>query len=268
MLQNQTQNNQAIQPEKSTGDPKKDAPSPVENLLKLQIEAGDIEKNVKTYYLPLIAFLAFLGILFFLSIPKIQSYTGQIEEKKKLEGTYTKLASELKELEQLRVDREANADMHAKLNTIIPTKLTEVVGFQGKVSELASNAFITVGDSNFGEKLLLNSKGQTEEATVEMKLVQMPVDFELSGTVDNFRNLLFSIYNSDDFIVVTEMSLSNPDEGDAEIKMTLSKYQFAPLASKEAEEKILSTVSYKEKPDQNVIEFIKRKSNATTTEQQ
>lgn len=220
--------------------------------------------KLKEYLVPILGILIFILILIFITIPSINSLFETYDLKDVAIGELDQKKSELKELQNLRNANKLNKDLLERLQLIIPTSQTEVVNFVNKVEQISNDTSVGFKDAKAGERLILDNSGRASKKVDDknLRLLQIPVTFTLNGTLENLRSLLIKIYNNDDFIVMTEMQLNNRnDELDgAKIELELSKYQYnTPVSSKDYQA-LLKEISYKEKPDQDVIEFIQRKT--------
>ncbi|MBP9758166.1 hypothetical protein KBD45_00585 [Candidatus Dojkabacteria bacterium] len=226
--------------------------------------------KLKEYLVPMLGLLIFIGILMVFTIPSINDLFGTYDLRDTANNELDQKEIELKELQNLRNANKTNKDMLERLQLIIPTSQTEVVNFVNKVEQISNDTSVGFKDAVAGERLILDSAGKASTKTDDrnLRLLQIPINFTLNGTLDNLRSLLIKIYNNDDFIVMTEMQLNNRDtETDgAKVELELSKYQYNTPASNKDYQELLKSISYKEKPDQDVIEFIQRKTKISGQE--
>lgn len=220
--------------------------------------------KLKEFAVPILAILSFAAILMIFTIPSINNLTGAYEERDAVTAQLNDKKAELEDLQNLRNTNQTNKGILDRLQIIIPTSQTEVVNFVNKVEQVSRETTVEFKDAVAGERSVLDSSGRATTRVDErnLKLLQIPVNFSLVGSLGNLRTLLVRIYNSDDFIVMTKMQLDNrqEDESGAQIELELSKYQYNPPSSKEDYEALLKSISYKERPDQDVIDFIRRKT--------
>ncbi len=238
-----------------------------ENEKKIGESKGmKLSKQIRLYGIPIFSLLLFIGLVLFVVIPEVNGLFESIEIRKQKIAEQEVQEDELSALKTLSEDSANNQDLLNYLEIIIPTAKTEVVSFQQKVIELSEKSNIEVQDVVVGERILVQTRknletGIEEKNTNELQLVQIPLQFSLIGEIRSLQNLLSELYNGSDFIVVTEMDLVNsPDGSNTSMNLVLSKYQYLPIGSDEEKSQLLSNVSYKEELNQEVIEFIERKS--------
>lgn len=209
----------------------------------------DLLRDIRKNGIPLISIIATIAIGIFLIKPNIDTLSPNIQKKKNMELSLQELKFELKDLEEVERSRELDDDLLNQLDILIPTKKTKVVEFDTKIKELGVQAGVKMDEETEAGETISN-KDEEDQLT----LVQLPVTFSMVGNFENLRNMLSLIYNSDDFIVISEMSLTNQEE-EAKMELVLSKYQYLPIESTD----ILSTVSYKETISKEVQDYIERK---------
>lgn len=222
--------------------------------------------KLQEYAIPIVAVLIFILILAFFSIPSINKLFEAYDEKALAEAELNSTKAELQDLQNLRNMNEANKETLERLQTIIPTSQTEVVNFVNKVEQVSTETSVQFNDPVAGERIIVESSGVNSAAVNNernLRLIQIPVTFNLVGGLSNLRSLLSSIYSSNDFIVMTEMELDNRSiEADgSSMELELSKYQYNPPISEEDYELLLDQISFRERPDQDVIDFIRRKTD-------
>ncbi|MBD3363085.1 hypothetical protein GF362_05175 [Candidatus Dojkabacteria bacterium] len=264
------QNNQKNTPKAKI---KKQDKSQIEdNLRKKQqqkMESESLERKIKLYYVPIFSLIIFAAILFYATIPQIKEMYKSLEDKEKVEAELQQAKVELTELQQLRESNQLNSELLDRLNLIIPTSKTEVVSFEEKLRQIGFETIVDLPELITGERILENEPevspdGETSQGKPQLKLVQIATELSLTAPLQNFRDFLSAIYTGSDFIVITEMELENQLEGNSKMEIALSKYQYLPIEDGEKERQLLDSVSYKEKLDEVVIDFIERKSDTTT----
>lgn len=250
---------------KNTTDGKGSIDSRVKNSIVYNPKSASLEKQIRLYLVPLLALSIFFGVLFFATIPAIKAVFKTRDEKAGVEQDLNSKKVELKELEELRASNELNSDLLDRLDIIIPTSKTEVINYRKKIQEIAFDNLVEQQDVKIGERIIVDSGSRNEEEEslkLELELVQIPTQFSLVGPLQNFQEMLNAIYNDTDFIIISQMELTNNrDGGDSSMDIILSKYQYNPLETEEQERKILDSVSYKQDPDEEVVEFIRKKTN-------
>lgn len=225
--------------------------------------SNSLDEQLRVYAVPIISILLFFVLIVFVTIPSIDDFFKKRDEETALKSNLDELQIELRDLKSLAQSDELNDSLIEELNRIIPTAVTQVYVFGEKVNEVASSNIINIKDFTIGEQIIVSNNSTGANAAqnqTELKLIQIPIQFELSGQLSNFRDMLSQIYEGRDFIVISKMKLDIDDYDMAEIELVLSKYQFADFSTPKQERQILDSVSYKESAEQSVIEFIERKS--------
>jgi len=238
--------------------------------LSKNMKGRSLEKELKVYLVPILSIMGFIALLAFVSIPAIKNVYASFDEKELISSELEQKNIELRELQELSESNELNSELLDRLDRIVPTAQTEVVEFEKKVRNIAFDSVVDITDVIIGERVLIDKdKGVVSDPTVpvgqvkrqpKLQLVQIPMQFDMKGSLPNFRDMLLSIYNGNDFIIISEMELENSATEDAHMELVLSKYQYLPIDNEEDEKLLLSSVSYKQALDEEVIEFIKRKS--------
>jgi hypothetical protein len=222
--------------------------------------------KLSEYAFPIIAVLSFILILLFLTIPSINKLFEFYDQRDAASLQLEEKKSELADLQELRNMNQTNKEILSRLQRIIPTSQTEVVNFVSKVEQISKETVVEFRDPLAGERLIVDSSSQAPRNSADdknLKLIQIPVTFSLLGNLDNLRSLLGKIYNNNDFIVMTKMQLDNraTDESTgAKMELELSKYQYSKPISEDDYKALLQSVSFSERPDQEVIDFIRRKT--------
>lgn len=221
--------------------------------------------KLSEYAFPIIAVLSFALILIFLTIPSINKLFDSHDEREYALQELDQKKTELEDLKELRNMNQTNKELLERLQRIIPTSQTEVVNFVSKVEQISTETSVQFSDPLAGERLIVDSAGANAGNRADdknLKLIQIPINFTLLGALDNFRSLLGKIYNNDDFIVMTKMQLDNRsiEAAGAKMDLELSKYQYSKPVSEEDYNTLLRNIPYTERPDQEVIDFIKRKT--------
>ncbi|MCA9385183.1 hypothetical protein KC717_00885 [Candidatus Dojkabacteria bacterium] len=242
-----------------------DSPESIRRKHGIDTRKKSLDDQFKVYGLPILAILIFFGLLFFVTIPSIGNTFDLVDERDLTNQNLEQKQAELKDLEQLSNSQGLNDQILDTLNTIIPTSKTEVITFEKKVADLAVANLINVDDAIVRERVLVDSQtANAPEGTANtpksLRLVQIPISFELTGPLLNFRNMLSQIYEGNDFIVISKMKLDIGESDVTTIELVLSKYQFLDFESSQQERQLLDSISYSEVPDQNVIDFIERKT--------
>ncbi len=256
----------------------------------IKVENSSIEKQLKYYYVSMILTFVAVGIAALFAYPNYSNVGDLRIDREVANQELNAKSAELEELRELEDNADTNRILLAKLEEIIPTKTTEVVNFERKIQGFSLDLGIKMEDVIAQEEILINSIDNSGNQAVEDGLVsgnldvyEIPVEFNLTGSsvaseaVGVFRNMLNLIYNSSDFIVISEMFLDLKTTASggfgggstgSKMVLVLAKYQYGELPEDEnAQRALLNTVPLKERPEDSVIEFIERKTdfNVETT---
>lgn len=223
-------------------------------------------KDFENYTVPIIAILIFVAILVILVFPTYENISQNFQLLDSKKGEIENQKKRLTELELIATESIQNSEFIEKLDSIIPSGVTEVVAFQRKIVEIADENNIQVDDAIVGEKILLNQNAvdSTIQTTKDLYIVQIPIQFKLIGSVVDFENFLNDIYSGEDFIIVSEMNLNNNGESeDTTMNITLSKYQFLPVDMEDVTFLgLVDSIPNTAILSPNVIDFIERKQKS------
>lgn len=187
--------------------------------------------KVKFYGLPVISTAVFISIVLLLIIPKISEIFSELENIDKLAKQQTQLQDLLKETRKLQSDM-LNLDAQlAIIDSIAPSKETEVLIFRNKIQQLAQSnglkfSFQVSSDTNIQTQVT-----PTTEDTLSLK--EVATQFEVTGDFTNIEQFINQLSLIDDFIIIRQMSLSAIQSTEEEsitgweLQLTIAKYQFS-----------------------------------------
>jgi Tfp pilus assembly protein PilO len=227
------------------------------------------QKILKLYVVPIVAVVVFIGMLFILIIPQLSGIFQKLDHISSLSADYDTLVTNEKDLQTLTSKiTETNSDL-ALVNQLAPTGLTEVVNFQRRITDLATQNRLTVVESKSGEQALV-----VDESIAVLGLVEIPSTFTLQGSFANVKSFIEKIKNLYDFVLIGEMSLTATDKDvkddllktivdqDWTLEITLTKYQFqVPDAQNKLAEAYLR-VPPTVQVDKDTLEFVRGKYQA------
>lgn len=214
------------------------------------------KKLFRFYLLPIISISIFLVILMFTIIPNVKYMINGLEEGKQLKKESEELDRRISLLKTLKTREEENQQILNKVNLIIPSEQSEVVKFRQKVAGLATNEGLLVESLQAGENII-----DEDDAVIENnnnQLIEIPSKFSFSGDFDAFRKLFLTLYEGDDFFIITNMDLDISSVGQSsgtwKGQFDLTKYQFSERQSEED----YMNISERQPVNQSVINFIEQ----------
>ncbi len=238
----------------------------ISEKIYLSRQPKSVTKSFRLYLVPILSVGLFILLLLKPTLPSMHSYFSLLDELKTARVELKLREENLAYIQGLQVQESGvQADLLNEIEKIIPTAKTEVIEFERKVSGYAEIYNIEIEEVTVGEKILLENKGvpkpgeEEAETTFELPLVQIPLTFSLKGGLDNIKSMLAELYQGEDFIVISEMRLDIEDNI-AEATLVLSKYQFLNFKSPSEERAALDSIDVKTPINQNVLDFVKRKS--------
>lgn len=179
-----------------------------------------------------------------------------LEEGKQLKKESEELDRRISLLKTLKTREEENQQILNKVNLIIPSEQSEVVKFRQKVAGLATNEGLLVESLQAGENII-----DEDDAVIENnnnQLIEIPSKFSFSGDFDAFRKLFLTLYEGDDFFIITNMDLDISSVGQSsgtwKGQFDLTKYQFSERQSEED----YMNISERQPVNQSVINFIEQ----------
>ncbi|MFQ5493711.1 MAG: hypothetical protein ACE5DX_06155 [Candidatus Dojkabacteria bacterium] len=216
-------------------------------------------RQLKFYGLPLFSFAIFIAIVVGTIIPNITQVFAAIDEINSLRTEDEELVARTERLQRLQQENAASQATIDKINQIVPTGKSEVVGFARRVGDTVAGEALILENSKTGEDFLSDQSAEELQANQGLVLIEIPSEFTIRGEFNNFRNLLNQLYEGDDFFVVDEMNLrASPNEESPtnwSASINLAKYQFFVDSDFDITE-FYSAISEKTPADTTVIRFL------------
>ncbi len=225
--------------------------------VKKDIKTEDLIHWFKFYILPILSIFFLLVILLIGIYPNLKTLFGYLDEIDKMEKQSTALGTQLSKLKELNKNESRTQAYLSLIETIVPTKETEVVNFQEKIKILGTNNGLRLVESKTGETIIIPE--DLEEGEVPgVGLIEVPSQFSFQGELDDIKTFLGELNEGEDFLVINEMKLTSINSVVSDqwtLDITFVKYQFQEMDLTENDP--FSEVSEGSKPNEDVLNFIK-----------
>lgn len=214
----------------------------------------DYKKLLRFYIIPITSVSIFLFILLFTIIPNVRYMIDGFEEGKELKQESKELDTRIERLTAMQERDDANKQLLANINQIIPSEQSEVVRFRQKVAGVGTGRGLAVDSLQAGE--LIIGEDSVIESTSSFELIEIPSRFAFTGSFNGFRELFRELYSGDDFFVISSMDLNVNNFGFGtdswEGRFDLTKYQFY----EEGESSDYANVPETQPVNQEVLRFL------------
>lgn len=206
--------------------------SSLDELSPKQITLSEVIKEISFYLLPIFGFLFFLFVFFFGVLPSIEEMSKKLDDIELLKEEDKNLTQRIQKIRDLRNDSEKNASLINKINYLVPTGRTSVVGFKDRIVLNMNNNGLVFDEIKTGEMELVNNIDISQDIEIEsdptyLPLNQIPTTFNIKGSYEGIRNFLNNMYlNGEDFFIVDKMELVKTDGDNWIGEISLAKYQF------------------------------------------
>lgn len=195
----------------------------------LQKKNKETVKYIKLYVIPIAAVAFFVGILFFLTIPKINEIFAGLDSISQNNSKIAENNNTLSILDNLTSQYNTIVQNLSVIDDIAPLGSTEVVKFRDRITDQILSNNITISSQRLSEATT-ETESQDIEDISPIILQEVPFIFTISGSYDNVVNFIKSLNSVEDFIVIKEMEFTasnaaNP-QGDWQLKINIVKYQF------------------------------------------
>ncbi len=201
----------------------------------------------KFYVLPVISVIIFFVIIIFGLYPTFLDLFSRLNHIDELSKESQALNVRIATFQDLRTHGIRTQGYLTLIESIVPSRQTEVVNFQQKIKKLAEDQQLRVDQPTTGESIITPTKGS-------LGLIEVPSKFTVIGELDKIKTFLAELDKGEDFLVINQMKLTRLDEGDWELKVTFVKYQFQQQTGVD---EIFLKVPETSQPDKDVLEFIK-----------
>lgn len=200
---------------------------------KSKFETQERKKNnikiIKLYVIPIMAISFFVGILLFLTIPKINEIFASLDTVSTNNLTISENDAKLAQLDRL-TDQYNNIVVNlGVIDGIAPLGSTEVVKFRDRVTSIIQANSIEIINQRLSEA---NTEAETQDSQNVSPIIlqEVPFIFTITGSYTNIVNFINSLSTVEDFIVIKEMELASTSGGDLngiwQLKINIVKYQF------------------------------------------
>lgn len=216
----------------------------------------DYKKLLRFYIFPIISIIIFLIIFVFTIIPNVKYMINGLEEGQDLKEESEALDRRIAQLKTLKSREVENQQILDKVNVIIPSEQSEVVKFRQKVAQLAMSKGLAVESLQAGENII-----DEEDSIIDgagNQLIEIPSKFSFSGDFNSFRELFLTLYEGEDFFIITNMDLDRnnfgANAGNWKGQFDLTKYQFS---LRQSEDEYIN-IPESQTVNQQVINFIEQ----------
>lgn len=185
-------------------------------------------KYLRLYVIPIFAIVTFLGILLFLTIPKINEIFSNLETISTNNETITTNNAKLDYLNSLTGQYNSIVNDLSVIDGIAPLGSTEVVKFRDRITDLITSNNIKIISQRLSEANTESGVQDTEDVS-PIILQEVPFIFTILGSYGNIVNFIQSLNSVEDFIVIKEMRFTSSSEdpnGDWQMEINIVKYQF------------------------------------------
>lgn len=223
--------------------------------------AKKLQLIFKLYLLPVITLSIFIFILLQFVLPELGRIWQNLDTTSQTLEQVTVLDTTVANLVKLvSKDAELQEQLDA-LNSVVPTGLTSVSGYNNKVISLAAKHTLVISQADTDEDLI----DVEEDQISAVAMVQIPAKFAVQGSLLNIRNFISELQSVDDFVIIGEMDLRRATDEQGEVwllRISLWKYQFQQADSEGNDlEQIYERIPPTALPDPTVLEIVNE--NAT-----
>jgi len=241
--------------------------SALDEITQKQLTLSEVMKEATFYLLPIAGMLFFLFVFFNGLIPSINSMNTKLNEIDSLKKEYETLQNRIVKIKSIQKSAQDNQELIDKINFLVPSGRTSVVGFGDKIISNVQSLGLTYDELKTGESQLVDSSiyldpnaiKDLEEDPSYLPLNQIPTTINVRGAYNNIREFFIKMYQTgEDFFVVNEMSLLKVDENEWTGDISLAKYQFTPNKNFDPV-KAYFNISEDAEMNQAVLDFLEKK---------
>lgn len=245
---------------------------------RLEKGGQKVLQEIVYYALPLLSIAIFIGILIWGTWPAVQGILNYRTSQKEKNNQIVDLDNEISSLKALKTkEYEFERDL-AIIDSIVPSAKTEVVKFVAEIAGLSEqyNLIETTHEtSELAQKLQEEVAQKAESETVA--IIQIPTRSEYQASFEDMQNFLNALYNKDDFIIISELSIQGQAARDFQaarqaqmgeditvdqslsantwtMEVTFAKYQFSKSFSEFIVNNLIPITTY---PNEVVLEYIR-----------
>lgn len=191
-------------------------------------------KFIKIFIVPIFSFLLFLGILFLLLIPQLQSVVSNANEISDKNEEIAEKNDQLDTLDALFARTSELSNQLSEINSITSPGDTKIVQYRDRVTDLAIENNLTILSEQLSEIVQASLPTADTTAVNNLSLQEVPAIFEMSGSLEDMTAFLEALDTLPDFVVVKEFEFSLSDETTVDdfrtaqwsLEIQLVKYQF------------------------------------------
>ena len=208
---------------------------------------------IRIYIIPIISVLIFMNILIFFVIDKVGDLLNDVDEINSLENDLDTQSTLLDNIELLEEEEDTLLTNLSAINSIAPSGETEVVSFSEKVFNIAQSHNLSGVHQITSDNRDVASE-TVSTASSAVKLLEVPVTFNLVGNFSDIDEFITELSQIDDFVIISGFKLAgNLDDGWT-FQLTFSKYQFEEDSVNSNSEYML--VSPTKRLDEEIEEYL------------
>lgn len=241
--------------------------SALEEITQKQMTMSEVMKELTFYLLPIFGMLFFLFVFFNGLVPSINTMNEKLNQITELKKENEDLQERIRKIKLIQKNAEENQVLIDKINFLVPSGRTSVVGFGDKILNNVQILGLQYGDLSTGESELVDSsmyvnpgaKDELEKDPSYLPLNQLPTTIDIRGEYSSIREFFVKMYQTgEDFFVVNQMDLLKSGDKEWSGEISLAKYQFTPNANFDPV-KAYFNISEDTQMDQEVLNFLKKK---------
>lgn len=160
------------------------------------------------YSLPLFSIGVFFAIVFAGTVPSIKGIQDSVRTIEEKEEEIADLDDQIASLQDLKSQEAQMENDLAIIDRIVPSEKTQVAKFVGEISDLAETNDLEESKYESGEQIEKVQEEIDEELKKETAaIINIPATSQYLSEFDNIEAFLFSLYNKDDFIMVSALDM-------------------------------------------------------------
>lgn len=167
----------------------------------------DYRKFIKFYLIPIVSVLIFIILFIFTIIPNIKYMFDGLQDVNSLKDESEKFDARIAVLKTLKENEDQDRQTLGIINQLVPSENSEVVKFRQKVAQYGREKGLEVESLKAGESIINEKDKNVLLETSHYQLIEIPSKFTFTGPFGSYRELLKTMYNGDDFFVISSMKL-------------------------------------------------------------
>jgi hypothetical protein len=217
----------------------------------------DYRKFLKFYLIPIVSVLIFVILFIFTIVPNIKYMFDGLQDVNSLQDESKKLDSRINVLKTLKENEDVDRQTLGIINQLVPSENSEVVKFRQKVAEYGKQKGLEVESLKAGESILSEKDKNVLLETSHYQLIEIPSKFTFTGPFGSYRELLKTMYNGDDFFVISSMKLDVSADNRSSLlwrgDFDVIKYQFSQSSTGSNYSQVPET----QPVNQSVVNFVR-----------